>query len=116
MFDVGFWEIMFCVLIALVVVGPERLPRLAYTAGKWLGKGRAMLSSVKREIDRELKAEELKEVMERQQKSLNPVHEILEETRDAVSDLHKDVNDSFRDAGTKGKSGSGQRAETTPDP
>ena len=87
MFDIGFWEIMFIGLIALVVVGPERLPKLAYTAGKWLGKGRSMLSAVKGEIDKEMKAEELKEILAKQQKSLNPLHEIIEETSGTVNDF-----------------------------
>ncbi len=87
MFDIGFWELMFIVLIALVVVGPERLPKLAYTAGKWVGKARGMLTSVKTEIDREIKAEELKRVLEEQKKSLNPLEDAVEETREAFSDF-----------------------------
>ncbi|OQX32971.1 MAG: twin arginine-targeting protein translocase TatB, partial [Candidatus Sedimenticola endophacoides] len=56
MFDVGFFELLLLGLVALLVVGPERLPKLAYTAGKWLGKGRSMINSVKLEIDKEIKA------------------------------------------------------------
>lgn len=87
MFDIGFWEIIFILLIALVVVGPERLPKLAYTVGKWVGKGRAMVSSVKSEIDREMKLEELKQVLEEQKKSLNPLEEIIEEGRTTAEQL-----------------------------
>ena len=81
MFDVGFWELALVGLVALLVVGPERLPKLARTAGLWLGRGRRMLSSVKAEIDRELKAEELKQILEKQAKS-NPLETILEEPGD----------------------------------
>ena len=84
MFDVGFWELALVGLVALLVVGPERLPRLARTAGLWLGRGRRMLSSVKAEIDRELKAEELKQILEKQAKS-NPLETILSEPADAPS-------------------------------
>ena len=59
MFDVGFWELMLIGVVALVVIGPERLPGVARTAGKWLGKGKRMLTDVKAEIDQEIKAEEL---------------------------------------------------------
>ena len=38
MFDVGFWELAMIAVVALLVVGPERLPKLARTAGLWLGK------------------------------------------------------------------------------
>ena len=80
MFDIGFWELMIIGLVALLVVGPERLPQLAYTAGKWLGKGRSMIRSVKAEIDREMKTDELKRIMEEQKKLVNPLEEVLEET------------------------------------
>ena len=81
MFDVGFWELALVGLVALLVVGPERLPKLARTAGLWVGRGRRMLSSVKAEIDRELKADELKEILEKQAKS-NPLETILSEPAD----------------------------------
>lgn len=76
MFDVGFWELALIGLVMLVVVGPERLPKLARTAGLWLGRGRRMLSSVKAEIDREIKADELKEILNKQAQS-NPLESIL---------------------------------------
>ena len=64
MFDIGFWEISLIMVIALLVVGPERLPRMARTIGLWVGKGRQILNSVKADIDRELKADELKKLLE----------------------------------------------------
>ncbi len=87
MFDIGFWELMIIGIVALLVVGPERLPKLAYTAGKWLGKGRSMLRSVKTEIDKEMKAEELKQILEKQKQQLNPLEEVIEETTSAVREL-----------------------------
>ena len=53
-FDVGFFELMLIGVVALLVVGPERLPMLARTAGKWLGKGKQMISSVKADIAQEM--------------------------------------------------------------
>lgn len=81
MFDVGFWELALIGLVLLVVVGPERLPKLARTAGLWLGRGRRMLSSVKAEIDREIKADELKEILNKQAQS-NPLETILGDSKD----------------------------------
>lgn len=89
MFDVGFWELMFIGVIALLVLGPERLPRVARTAGLWLGKARHMLATVKSDIDRELAAEELKRTIAKQAE-LPGLHEIIEETEDAVKDLSLD--------------------------
>jgi len=66
MFDIGFSEVILVFVIALLVVGPERLPRIARTAGLWVGKMRGFVSSVKAEIDRELATEELKKALEKQ--------------------------------------------------
>ena len=66
MFDIGFFEIIFIMVIALLVVGPERLPRIARAAGLWVGKMRGFVSSVKADIDQELAAEELKKVLAKQ--------------------------------------------------
>jgi sec-independent protein translocase protein TatB len=78
MFDMGFWELMVIGVVALVVIGPERLPKVARIAGLWLGRARRTLSSVQDEIRRELKADELKEILDKQARS-RPLESILEE-------------------------------------
>jgi sec-independent protein translocase protein TatB len=83
MFDVGFLELVLVGVVALIVVGPERLPRLARTAGMWIGRARRTLTSVKAEIDRELKAEELKQILEKQART-NPLETIIEPPADKV--------------------------------
>ncbi len=98
MFDVGFWELMILGLVALLVVGPERLPKLAYTAGKWLGKGRSMIQQVKTEIDKEIKAEELKELLEEQKKKMNPLEEVIEETSEAMTDIKNQAETALQEA------------------
>ncbi|MES9972296.1 MAG: Sec-independent protein translocase protein TatB [Candidatus Thiodiazotropha sp.] len=87
MFDVGFWELTIIALVALIVIGPERLPKVARTAGLWLGRGRRFVANVKADIDKEIKAEELKEVIEKQAALANPVHEIVEETRSDLNEI-----------------------------
>jgi sec-independent protein translocase protein TatB len=98
MFDVGFWELTIIALVALIVIGPERLPKVARTAGLWLGRGRRFIANVKADIDREIKAEELREVIEKQASLANPVHEIVEETRNDLNEIkqqaHKQVEES----------------------
>jgi sec-independent protein translocase protein TatB len=66
MFDIGFFEIVFIFIVTLLVVGPEKLPRVARAAGLWLGKLRGFVSSVKADIDREIAADELRKTLERQ--------------------------------------------------
>ena len=78
MFDIGFWEIIFILVIALLVVGPERLPRIARTAGLWVGKMRGFVASVKADIDQELAADELKKVLAKQA-SVPELEELIDE-------------------------------------
>lgn len=60
-------------LIALLVFGPERLPKVAKEAALWIKKAKAMASSVKSEIDRELQLQELKETMDKQKREMEQV-------------------------------------------
>ena len=63
MFDIGFWELLLIAIVALVVVGPERLPKLIRVVGLWVGKANASVQSIRSEISRELRAEELKQAL-----------------------------------------------------
>jgi len=69
-FDVGFSELLLVGVIALVVLGPERLPKVARTAGLWLGRARAVAQKFTAEIDRELKAEELRQTLREEARHL----------------------------------------------
>jgi sec-independent protein translocase protein TatB len=80
MFDWGFWELILIGVVALVVIGPERLPKVARIAGLWIGRARRTVASVRDEINRELKADELKEILEKQARS-RPLETILEEPK-----------------------------------
>ncbi len=60
MFEVGFSEIAVIAVIALIVLGPERLPKAARMAGTFLRKARRSFESLKLEVERELEADELK--------------------------------------------------------
>ena len=81
-------------VVALLVVGPEKLPGLARTAGLWVGKARRMIAQVKAEVDRELQLEELKETF-RQQANLKDLKDISER----VKSLREDVQAEFDDPG-----------------
>ncbi len=94
MFEIGFWELVMVGVVALLVVGPERLPSLARTAGLWVGKARRMIADVKAEVDRELQLEELKQSF-RQQADLNG----LKDLSDRVKSLREDIQAEFDDPG-----------------
>ena len=65
MFDIGFLELAIIAVVGLIVIGPERLPEVARTVGKWVGRFRRFVSSVKADINRELRQEELRKALER---------------------------------------------------
>ncbi len=64
MFDIGFSELMLIGIVALVVIGPERLPKVARTAGQWLGRLNRYVSQVKQDIDRDIKLDELRKMQQ----------------------------------------------------
>jgi len=59
MFDIGFWEVLLIMLLALMVAGPERLPRLATTVGRWVGNARRMVSNLQMDLERHVQASDL---------------------------------------------------------
>ena len=90
MFDFGFWELVLIAVVALLVVGPERLPGLARQAGVWVGKARRFMSSVRSDIEREIQAEELKKVLNQQQSELKELKGMLMESQaDVKSELEQ---------------------------
>ena len=67
MFDIGFWELCLIAVVALLVLGPERLPMAARTAGLWIAKARRMIGDVKSEIDRELQLDEVRKRLQEEE-------------------------------------------------
>ena len=78
MFDIAFSELVVIGIIALVVLGPKRLPEVARTAGQWAGRLRRFVEDVKRDMDAELRKDELAE--------LRKVKDQLVETRQVFED------------------------------
>lgn len=66
MFEVGFSELLMVGLVALLVLGPDKLPKAARIAGFWLGKTRSAIEKVKAEISQEFQAEELRQLLDKQ--------------------------------------------------
>lgn len=85
MFDIGFWELSLIGIVALLVIGPERLPAVARTVGKWVGKANRFVASVKDDISKELKDEDLKRILQEQQK-------LADEYKKAASSMNASIN------------------------
>ena len=85
MFDVGFWELTLIAIVALLVIGPDKLPGVARTAGMWIGRARRFVGQVKNDIDRELKQEELRKALERDA-GLDEIKRIMNTERFSLED------------------------------
>jgi len=69
MFDIGFSELLVIALVALIVIGPERLPRVARTLGHLAGRLQRYVADVKADINREVELEELKKMRDSMQQA-----------------------------------------------
>ena len=88
MFDFGFSEMLVVGVIALVVLGPERLPTVARTAGEWVGKAQRFVAQVKSDIDRESSLAELKKIQEEARAVASDLKSTVEK---AATQMEKDV-------------------------
>lgn len=93
MFDIGFWELTVIGVIALLVVGPERLPAMARSVGLWVGRIRRYVSHVKDDIEREIRAEELREMMQESSR-IETLDEELGEARDTLKAVEKEIEEA----------------------
>lgn len=73
MFDIGFIELLIVSMVALIVIGPERLPKVARTLGHLIGRVRRYVSSVKIDIKNELRMDELNELQASMQKKASSI-------------------------------------------
>ena len=88
MFGISSGELFFIAIIALIVLGPERLPKIARLAGMWVRRARNQWHSVKDELERELAAEELK-------RSLHDAQSALRDTEQKIRDSGSEAQREF---------------------
>lgn len=101
MFDIGFSELLVIAVVALVVLGPERLPKAARFAGLWVRRARNQWDSVKQELEHELHAEELKRNLQSVRASMRQAETELREgtgqLRDEAEQLREQVEQQHAD-------------------
>ncbi len=119
MFDVGFWEILLILVLALVVIGPERLPGAARKAGYFVGKARRYIEGVRSEVESELDVNEFKRMMHNQEVQINELQQQLKSGVAAVeSDISGDIlsdseTHSFHEEGIEDVEQEGSQSEAT---
>lgn len=88
MFDIGFTEILSIMVVALVVIGPERLPKVAHTMGQWWGRIQRYINKVKQDVGHSIELEELREIERKAKANTEALERSLREVAgDTVSNL-----------------------------
>jgi sec-independent protein translocase protein TatB len=95
MFDIGFSELMVIAVVALIVIGPERLPKVARTVGLLFGRMQRYVNDVKADINREMALDELRKLQANIQDTANSLEQSMKQEVGAVeSDLNKIASDT----------------------
>ena len=108
MFDMGFTELMLIGIVALVVIGPERLPGVARTAGKYVGRLKRFMTTVKADVEQELRADELRQILTDQQKELDSL-------KDSITEAGRSVEKEFGPDDVKITEAAPEMTATAPD-
>jgi sec-independent protein translocase protein TatB len=102
MFDVSFSELMVIGVIALIVIGPERLPKVARTVGHLMGRAQRYVNDIKTDIKREIELDELRKFKSEMEETAQTMHGSLRETSaslmEPVEQMRDELDRSARDA------------------
>ena len=98
MFDIGFSEMIVIAVIALVVLGPEKLPRVARTAGILLARMQRYVNDVKADINREVELDELRKLQKEMQNTAQSIEQTVKGEISAVQSEFKQIGDSTQKA------------------
>jgi sec-independent protein translocase protein TatB len=97
MFDIGFSELLVIGVVALIVIGPQKLPRVARTVGHLVGRLQRYVSDVKADINREIELEELRKMRDSMQKAASEMQTAVDtELTKTADDLNKAVEGEKR--------------------
>ena len=110
MFDIGFSELLIIAVVALLVLGPERLPRAARMAGMWVRRARAQWYSVQADLERELAQEEYRRSVGK------PLEELERELADQAQALRRELGAPAADGPRAGSAPLDDGAFPTPTP
>jgi len=92
MFDIGFSELLVIGIVALIVIGPQKLPGVARTVGHLLGRLQRYVADVKADINREIELEELRKMRDSMQKAATDIQaSVDQEMNKTADDLNKAV-------------------------
>lgn len=113
MFDIGFFELLVVGIVALLVIGPERLPETLRTAALWWGRIKRALQSTRTELEQQLGADDIRRQLHNEEimKRLNATRE---EISRAVNENVQDIQNNLRPADTAAAADTAAVAEPAP--
>ncbi|MBI4006540.1 MAG: twin-arginine translocase subunit TatB [Gammaproteobacteria bacterium] len=94
MFDIGFWELIVIAIVALLVIGPDRLPGFARETGRWISKLRRVINNTRRELERELQLSEQTGLDHHLSELDDLIHNAPDQDPDYVAPMQKKNNDN----------------------
>ena len=100
MLNIGMTELLVFGIIALLVLGPEKLPEAARFAGKWYGKVKRMVSNVQNDIDRELRMSELREQMQNEMKRIQELEQKMQAQMQHIQQQNILANEKYQETAT----------------
>jgi sec-independent protein translocase protein TatB len=103
MFDIGFSELMVIGVVALVVIGPERLPRVARTAGHLMGRAQRYVNNVKSDIRREIELDDLRKFKQGIDDAASELNASFKETQDSLNQASQSLQAQFDDTASEVK-------------
>ncbi|MGF1911258.1 Sec-independent protein translocase protein TatB [Vibrio kasasachensis] len=112
MFDIGFWELVLISVVALVVLGPERLPHAIRSVSRFVSSAKSMANSVKDEISHELKVQELQENLRKAEQM--GMEDLSPELKSSVDELKKAAQEVQRPYAQKATETSQVEVESMP--
>ncbi len=100
MFDVAFSELIVIAVVALIVIGPEKLPKVARMLGALTGRMQRYVAQVKEEVNREVRFQELQQLQQEIQEAANKTQANLQQSTDALmQDLHESAHSDAAQGG-----------------
>ena len=118
MFDIGFSELLVIALVTLIVVGPERLPKVARTLGHLFGRLQRYVNDVKADISREMELEELRKMQASVQETAREIERSIQEevsraereVQSVADSVEKSATEGLAEAGASGSREAGREA------
>lgn len=113
MFDISFMELLVISIVALIVIGPERLPAVARTVGHLYGRCRNFIYAIRTDIHNEMRMEELKKMQSSVQETVQSVEDSVQQGVDRLKTTMTDANSEDNPFSTSLPPQSGQEPQTT---